>query len=93
VAGLLAANRHPAHRADGDLFDPARADTAHLSFGHGVHFCVGSQLARLEARIALSALFDRFPRLTAAFGELEQRPSFISNGHVDLFAIPVPEEI
>jgi 2-hydroxy-5-methyl-1-naphthoate 7-hydroxylase len=93
VAGLLAANRHPAHRADGDLFDPARADTAHLSFGHGVHFCVGSQLARLEARIALSALFDRFPRLTAAFGELEQRPSFISNGHVDLFAIPVPEGI
>ncbi|GAB3678221.1 cytochrome P450 family protein [Saccharopolyspora tripterygii] len=90
VAGLLAANRHPAHCPDGDLFDPARADTGHLSFGHGVHFCVGSQLARLEAAIALSALFDRFPRLTAAFGELRQRTSFISNGHADLFAIPTP---
>ena len=91
VAGLLAANRHPEHHADGDRFDPARADTAHLSFGHGVHFCVGSQLARLEARIALAALFDRFPRLTAAFGELRQRPSFISNGHVELLAIPTPD--
>lgn len=90
VAGLLAANRHAAHRPDGNLFDPTRSDSAHLSFGHGVHFCVGSQLARLEARVALSALFDRFPELTAAYTELEQRPSFISNGHVDLFAIPTP---
>ncbi|MBB5067593.1 cytochrome P450 family protein [Saccharopolyspora gloriosae] len=90
VAGLLAANRHAAHYPDGELFDPARSDSAHLSFGHGVHFCVGSQLARLEARIGLSALFDRFPDLTPAFTELEQRPSFISNGHVDLPAIPNP---
>ena len=43
----------------GQMLDVTRANNHHLSFGHGVHFCVGSQFARLEARLAFSALLER----------------------------------
>jgi cytochrome P450 len=73
---LLAAGatgRDPGHFARPDDFDPHREDTAHLAFGHGVHYCLGSHLARLEARVAVSALFRRFPGLTLA-GRPEEVP-------------------
>ncbi|MGA8847956.1 MAG: cytochrome P450 [Nocardioides sp.] len=58
---LLGANRDP-RLGDGlDTFDPDRAPTRHLSFGHGIHRCVGAELARMELRIALRALAQRFP--------------------------------
>ena len=41
-----------------------RADVRHLAFSHGIHFCLGAQLARLEAGLALEALISRFPRFT-----------------------------
>ncbi len=66
VVGLLlgSANRDPARFPRPDVFDPGRADAAaHVSFGAGIHFCVGAPLARLEMRIALGALFSRFPDL------------------------------
>lgn len=44
-------------------FRPTRRDAPHLAFGHGIHFCLGAPLARLEARVALSTLLDRFPEL------------------------------
>jgi cytochrome P450 len=44
-------------------FDIRRSPNAHLTFGHGTHFCVGAQLARLEARVALGLLLDRYPDL------------------------------
>ncbi|MEU9872442.1 cytochrome P450 [Actinomadura verrucosospora] len=71
------------HGDDADLFDVRRANKEHISFGHGVHYCVGSHLARLEAEIALPALFGRFPDLALAVDPAELRPveSFISNGH------------
>nr|WP_268824090.1 cytochrome P450 [Yinghuangia soli] len=84
-----AAGRDPkVHGADADTFDVTRADKDHLAFGHGAHFCLGAPLARLEARIALPALFERFPDLALAVpaGELEPMESFISNGHK---ALPV----
>ncbi len=67
-------------------FDAARVDKEHLAFGHGVHFCLGAPLARMEAGIALPALFDRFPRarLAVPAGELGSSGSFISNGHSSL---------
>ncbi|MEU1272681.1 cytochrome P450 [Streptomyces sp. NPDC005799] len=80
-----AAGRDPAlHGSDADRFDVTRATRGeHLSFGHGVHYCLGAQLARLEASIALSALFTRYPDLNAAVPMADLRPlqSFISNGH------------
>ncbi len=61
---LLGANRDPALAGDPDTFDPHRAPTRHLAFGHGMHRCVGAELARMELRIALRALAHRFPDLT-----------------------------
>ncbi|MFF4548431.1 cytochrome P450 [Streptomyces sp. NPDC001435] len=89
LAAYAAAGRDPEkYGADADRFDVARADKEHLAFGYGVHFCLGAPLGRLEARIALPALFDRFPGLRLAKeGELEPVDSFISNGHRALPAL------
>ncbi|MFJ6833760.1 cytochrome P450 [Streptomyces sp. NPDC091209] len=84
LAAYAAAGRDPGrHGKDADQFDVTRADKEHLAFGHGVHRCLGAPLGRLEARIALPALFERFPGLRLAVPEEELRPvdSFISNGH------------
>ncbi|MGI5149975.1 cytochrome P450 family protein [Plantactinospora sp. CA-294935] len=79
-----AAGRDPlVHGGDADRFDVTRAAKEHLAFGHGVHHCLGAPLARLEAAIALPALFARFPDLTLAAepGELLPLESFVSNGY------------
>ncbi|WP_227999096.1 cytochrome P450 family protein [Nocardia australiensis] len=88
LASYAAANRDPkTHGPDADLFDITRTDKTHLSFGHGAHHCLGASLARLEATIALPALFDRFPNLRLATDNPTHRgtvKSFISNGHAGL---------
>ncbi|MFE6520878.1 cytochrome P450 [Streptomyces sp. NPDC057794] len=82
-----AAGRDPHRHGDtADLFDITRTDTTHLSFGHGPHLCVGAELARVEARIALQRLFERYPGLRLAIHptRLQPLPSNISNGHTHL---------
>jgi cytochrome P450 len=61
---ILAANRDPSVFADPDTFDVTRDPNPHLGFGWGLHHCLGAALARLEARIALRRLFERFPKLS-----------------------------
>lgn len=60
---ILAANRDPRLFDDADRLVLDRAPNPHLTFGHGHHFCLGAALARLEIRLALPALFRRFPSL------------------------------
>ncbi|KKB99516.1 hypothetical protein WR43_09390 [Mycolicibacter arupensis] len=66
LLGLAAANRDPAAFPDPDRLDLARSQTGHLGFGFGPHVCLGAPLARMQIRLGLAALFDRFPELTAA---------------------------
>jgi cytochrome P450 len=63
VVALPSANRDPAFLADADRFDVTRAPGAHVAFGHGIHQCLGQQLARMEMAVALPALLRRFPGL------------------------------
>ena len=66
-----------------DEFDITRRNKNYITFGYGVHYCLGAPLAKLEARIALPALFERFPNMSLAIPPTELRPvgSFVSNGH------------
>lgn len=83
LAAYAAAGRHPGvHGGDAGAFDALRAVKDHLAFGHGVHFCLGAPLARMEAETALHRFFDRFPGAALAPGaRLEPLESLISNGH------------
>ncbi|TMR09511.1 cytochrome P450 [Nonomuraea turkmeniaca] len=71
---ITAANRDPGRFPDPDALDLHRTATGHVAFGHGVHQCLGQQLARVEMRAALPALFARFPSLRLAVPPEEIRP-------------------
>ena len=65
VVGLMlgAANRDPRRFVHAERFDPFRTDAANVSFGAGIHFCIGAPLARIELQEAMRVLFARLPRL------------------------------
>ena len=85
---LLGANRDPALTPDASTFDPTREPTRHLAFGHGLHRCVGAELARMELKTAFPAIARRFPdmRLAVPAEDLDYRELSIVYG-VD--AVPV----
>ncbi|EST34822.1 cytochrome P450 family protein [Streptomyces roseochromogenus] len=64
MVGLTAAQRDAARYAEPDRFDIHRDPRGHLAFGHGIHFCLGAPLARLEGRTAIATLLRRAPALT-----------------------------
>jgi cytochrome P450 len=86
IISLLAANRDPARLPGADRLDLSRPDPSHLAFGHGIHHCLGAPLARLEGRIALGSLIERFPRLRLAVpaADLARAPGVLMNGLVEL---------
>lgn len=88
VVSLLAANRDPARRPGADRLDLTRPVSPHLAFGYGIHHCLGAPLARLEARIAIGGLVERFPTmsLAAPVEDLVRLPGLLMNG---LAALPV----
>ena len=83
---LGAANRDPEQFENPDRLDLGRSENHHLAFGHGTHFCLGAQLARMESQVAFTALAQRFPDLRLAGDELEWKDNAVLRG---LRALPV----
>lgn len=79
---LAAANRDPEAFDDPDVFDITRRPNTHVGFGVGIHYCLGAPLARLEARVAIPALLDRFTDIELAVDETDLRwnPGFFLRG-------------
>src|SRR4051812_21903984 len=84
IAALLgSANRDPAVFADPDTLDVGRADNPHISFGAGVHFCIGAPLARVELQASFGALLSRTSRLELG-APARRRPEFVIRGLQEL---------
>jgi cytochrome P450 len=79
---LASANRDEDRFADPDVLDLRRADTRHLAFGKGIHYCLGAPLARMEGRIAIGTALRRLPGLRPdiPLDELAWRPSLLMRG-------------
>jgi cytochrome P450 PksS len=88
IAMLASANRDDSVFRNPDQLDITRSPNRHLAFGLGTHFCLGAQLARFEARIAIRTLFQRYPNLRLAVPRetLRWRPAESLRG---LEALPV----
>ncbi|MFD8869560.1 cytochrome P450 [Streptomyces sp. NPDC059590] len=86
LLSLASANRDPGHFKEPDRLDPNNGRMGHLAFGHGIHYCLGAPLARLETETALDALLSRLPglRLDMPRAELRRRPTIRAHGLISL---------
>jgi cytochrome P450 len=82
LVGLAAGDRDPSRYPAPDSFDIHRDTRGHLAFGHGIHFCLGAPLARMEARIAVRTLLERCPDLALdpSEGPLDWLPGLLMRG-------------
>ncbi|WP_020579815.1 cytochrome P450 [Actinopolymorpha alba] len=82
TVSIPAANRDPERFSDADTLDLHRSATGHVAFGHGIHQCLGQQLARIEMQVGYPALFTRFPtlRLAVPAGDVPMRTNMLIYG-------------
>ena len=94
IISLAAANRDHHHFPSAEALDIGRPDVHHLAFGHGIHFCLGAALARMEGQLALRALLARFPhlRLAVPFEDLhwDHGDGLVLRGLAELPVFPGP---
>ena len=94
IISLAAANRDERVYDDPEVLDVDRSGVRHLAFGHGIHFCLGAPLARLEGHLALGTLLRRFPHLRLAVADDELRwghgDGLVLRGLSELPVIPGP---
>ena len=88
MAMFGSANRDEDKFSNPDRFDVTRNAEGHVGFGFGVHFCLGAQLARLEAKLALEALFSRFPLLSRTDDPGTRIESIMARGPKTLPLVP-----
>src|SRR4051794_16441347 len=77
---VASANRDPRRYENPDTYDIRRPDIQHLTFGFGLHFCLGANLARLEGRVALDELLNRFPEWEVDYSNIELAPTSTVRG-------------
>jgi pimeloyl-[acyl-carrier protein] synthase len=82
--GLAGANRDPAYFDRPEELDITRKENPHLSLGHGVHFCLGASLARLEAKTTIGALIRRYPKIELATDTPKWGPNVALRGLAEL---------
>ncbi|WP_110516476.1 cytochrome P450 family protein [Herpetosiphon llansteffanensis] len=86
LAVITSANRDPNFFAEPDQLDITRSEHNHIAFGHGIHYCLGAPLARLEGAIAINSLVQRLPnlRLAVPAQDLIWRPGMLIRGMIEL---------
>ena len=85
---VAAANRDPRRYENPDVYDIRRDDIQHLTFGYGLHFCLGANLARLEGRVALDELLNRFPEWDIDYDNTKLAPTSTVRGWERMPIIP-----
>ncbi len=80
LLSMASANRDPRHYDNPGVFDITRTDTTHLTFGYGLHFCLGASLARLEGRVALDEMLNRWPEWDVDYDGMSLFPTSTVRG-------------